>query len=159
MTTLNDLYAQQGQSPWLDNLRRDYLTEGKLQKLVDEGIRGVTSNPTIFAKAIEGDPFYDAQFATLLKTHSVEDCYWEMVITDIVGALGVLRPVHDGSDGVDGYVSLEVAPSLAHDTAGTVAAARKLHARIALPNLFVKIPATVEGVPAIRTMIGEGKSI
>jgi transaldolase len=159
MTTLNDLYTEQGQSPWLDNLRRDYLRQGKLQSLVDQGIRGVTSNPTIFAKAIEAVPDYDEQFSSLLATMSVEDAYWELVITDITAALAVLRPVHDSSDGVDGYVSLEVAPSLAHDTAGTVAAARKLHERIGLPNLFVKIPATVEGVPAIRTMIGEGKSI
>jgi transaldolase len=159
MTTLNDLYSKQGQSPWLDNLRRDYLTEGKLQKLVDQGIRGVTSNPTIFAKAIESGNFYDEQFKTLLETKGVEDSYWELVIKDITDALAVLRPVHDSSDGVDGYVSIEVAPALAHDTAGTVAAARQLHQRIGLPNLFVKIPATVEGVPAIRTMIGESRSI
>src|ERR1700722_1558023 len=82
-----------------------------------------------------------------------------MVITDITDALAVLRPVHDASDGVDGYVSLEVAPALAHDTEGTVTAARALHERIHRPNLFVKIPATVEGVPAIRAMIGEGRSI
>jgi transaldolase len=159
MTTLNDLYAQQGQSPWLDNLRRDYLTEGKLQTLVDQGIRGVTSNPTIFAKAIEGGDYYDKQFAKLLDNHGVTECYWELVITDIVDALGVLRPIHDESDGVDGYVSLEVAPALAHDTAGTITSARALHERIDLPNLFVKIPATAEGVPAIRTMIGESRSI
>jgi transaldolase len=159
MTTLNDLYDEQGQSPWLDNLRRDYLTEGKLQKLVDQGIRGVTSNPTIFAKAIESGDFYDEQFKTLLETKGVEDSYWELVIKDITDALAVLRPVHDGSDGVDGYVSIEVAPALAHDTKGTVAAARQLHQRIGLPNLFVKIPATVEGVPAIRTMISESRSI
>ncbi|MGH9017471.1 MAG: transaldolase [Acidimicrobiales bacterium] len=159
MTTLQDLYAERGQSPWLDNLRRDYLSQGKLQALVDEGIRGVTSNPTIFAKAIEGGSFYDGQFDKLLQSHGVTECYWEMVITDIVDALEVLRPVHDGSDGVDGYVSLEVAPALAHDTAGTVASARALHERINEPNLFVKIPATAEGVPAIRTMIGEGRSI
>ena len=159
MTTLNDLYTEQGQSPWLDNLRRDYLTQGKLQKLVDQGIRGVTSNPTIFAKAIESGDFYDEQFDKLLEKHTVSECYWELVITDIVDALAVLRPVHDQSDGVDGYVSLEVAPALAHDTDGTVDAARALHERIHRPNLFVKIPATVEGVPAIRTMIGEGRSI
>ena len=159
MTRLNDLYTQQGQSPWLDNLRRDYLTEGKLQKLVDQGIRGVTSNPTIFAKAIEGGDYYDEQFSKLLENHGVTECYWELVITDITDALGVLRPVHDESDGVDGYVSLEVAPALAHDTEGTVTAARALHERIHLPNLFVKIPATAEGVPAIRTMIGESRSI
>jgi transaldolase len=159
MTTLEDLYAQQGQSPWLDNLRRDYLSGGKLQGLVDEGIRGVTSNPTIFAKAIEGEDDYDEQFKKLLDKHTVTECYWELVITDIIDALGVLRPVHDASDGVDGYVSLEVAPALAHDTEGTVTAARALHERIDRPNLFVKIPATAEGVGAIRTMIGEKRSI
>jgi transaldolase len=159
MTKLTDLYAQQGQSPWLDNLRRDYLREGKLQALVDQGIRGVTSNPTIFAKAIEGVDDYDEQFAELLQHHDVTASYWELVITDIVDALGVLRPVYDASDGVDGFVSLEVAPALAHDTAGTVASARALHERIHLPNLFVKIPATAEGVGAIRTMIGEKRSI
>jgi transaldolase len=159
MTTLNDLYTEQGQSPWLDNLRRDYLTEGKLQALVDQGVRGVTSNPTIFAKAIEAGTYYDEQFAKLLENHGVTECYWELVITDITDALAVLRPVHDESGGIDGYVSLEVAPSLAHDTAGTITSARSLHERIALPNLFVKIPATPEGVPAIRTMIGESRSI
>ena len=159
MTTLDDLYAQQGQSPWLDNLRRDYLAQGKLQKLVEQGIRGVTSNPTIFAKAIEGVADYDEQFKSLLESHGVEASYWELVITDIIDALAVLQPVHDSSDGVDGYVSIEVAPSLAHDTSGTVASARELHERIDRPNLFVKIPAVAEGVPAIRTMIGEGRSI
>src|ERR1019366_8344283 len=138
MTRLNDLYTQQGQSPWLDNLRRDYLTEGKLQKLVDQGIRGVTSNPTIFAKAIEGGDYYDAQFRSLLDSKNVEESYWELVITDITDALAVLRPIHDSSDGVDGYVSLEVAPSLAHDTKGTIVSARQLHERIDLPNLFLK---------------------
>jgi transaldolase len=159
MTKLNDLYGQQGQSPWLDNLRRDYLRNGRLQGLVDQGIRGVTSNPTIFAKAIEAVDDYDEQFSKLLEKHGVTESYWELVITDITDALAVLRPVHDQSDGVDGYVSVEVAPALAHDTAGTVASARALHERINLPNLFVKIPATVEGVPAIRTMIGESRSI
>ncbi|HTT86196.1 MAG TPA: transaldolase, partial [Acidimicrobiales bacterium] len=159
MTKLHDLSQAQGQSPWLDNLRRDYLRGGTLQALVDKGIRGVTSNPTIFAKAIEGEEDYDDQFRRLLDTLSVEDSYWELVITDIVDALAVLRPVHDESGGIDGYVSLEVAPSLAHDTAHTVTAARRLHERIGRPNLFVKIPATAEGVPAIRAMIGEGRSI
>jgi transaldolase len=159
MTKLQDLYEKQGQSPWLDNLRRDYIRGGTLQAFVDKGIRGVTSNPTIFTKAIEGEDAYDDQFRELLRTRSVEECYWKLVITDIVDALAVLRPVHDRSKGVDGYVSVEVAPQLAHDTAGTVKAARDLHQRIARPNLFVKIPATAAGVPAIRTMIGEGRSI
>ena len=159
MTTLQDLYEEQSQSPWLDNLRRDYIRQGKLQALVDKGIRGVTSNPTIFAKAIEGSADYDAQFGELLDTMTVEDAYWELVIDDISDALSILRPVHDESDGIDGYVSIEVAPSLAHDTAATIDAARQLHERIDRPNLFVKIPATAAGVPAIRTMIGQGRSI
>jgi transaldolase len=159
MTKLQDLYEQQGQSPWLDNLRRDYLHDGRLAELVGEGIRGVTSNPTIFAKAIESGSDYDEQFGQLLATHTVEEAYWELVVTDIRGALAVLRPVHDSSDGIDGYVSLEVAPSLAHDTEGTIKAARHFHELVDEPNLFVKIPATAEGVPAIRAMFAEGRSI
>jgi transaldolase len=159
MTKLQDLYEQQGQSPWLDNLRRDYLHDGRLAGLVGEGIRGVTSNPTIFAKAIESGSDYDEQFGQLLATHTVEEAYWELVVTDIRGALAVLRPVHDSSDGIDGYVSLEVAPSLAHDTEGTIKAARDFHELVDEPNLFVKIPGTAEGVPAIRAMFAEGRSI
>jgi len=159
MTTLDDLFAQQGQSPWLDNLRRDYLHNGHLAELVGQGIRGVTSNPTIFAKAIEGGREYDEQFSDLLATRSVEDAYWEMVTTDIRDALAVLRPVHDASGGEDGFVSIEVAPALAHDTARTTQDARRFHEMIDRPNLYVKIPGTAEGLPAIRTMIGEGHSI
>jgi transaldolase len=159
MTKLHDLYGQQGQSPWLDNLRRDYLRGGRLAELVDQGIRGVTSNPTIFAKAIESGTDYDAQFGTLLASHTIEEAYWELVISDIRDALAVLRPVHDSSGGIDGYVSLEVAPSLAHDTDGTIRAARHFHELVAEPNLYVKIPATAEGVPAIRAMFGDGRSI
>jgi transaldolase len=159
MTKLHDLYEQQGQSPWLDNLRRDYLRGGRLGELVDEGIRGVTSNPTIFAKAIEAGNDYDEQFKALLASHTIEEAYWELVITDIRDALAVLRPVHDASGGIDGFVSLEVAPSLAHDTDGTIRAARHFHELVAEPNLYVKIPATAEGVPAIRAMLAEGRSI
>ncbi|HVB94919.1 MAG TPA: transaldolase [Acidimicrobiales bacterium] len=159
MTKLNDLHDQQGQSPWLDNLRRDWLQNGKLVQLVSEGIRGVTSNPTIFAKAISGQDTYDEEFKSLIATTSVEDAYWDMVIDDIDSALRILRPVFDSSDGGDGYVSVEVAPSLAHDTDRTIDAARNLHSRIDQPNLLVKIPATIEGVPAIRKMISEGRSI
>ncbi|MGD0313460.1 MAG: transaldolase [Acidimicrobiales bacterium] len=159
MTTLHDLYTEQGQSPWLDNLRRDWLENGTLAGLVDKGIRGVTSNPTIFARAIEGQDTYDEQFGSLIRTKSVEDAYWDLVVDDINGALVVLRPVYDGSDGRDGFVSVEVAPSLAHDTEGTIAAARSLHSRIDQPNVLVKIPATPECVPSIRQMISEGRSI
>jgi transaldolase len=159
MTRLHDLYREQGQSPWLDNLRRDWLNDGHLSKLVDSGIRGVTSNPTIFAKAISGEDDYDAQFGSLIGSMTVESAYWELVIQDITDALAVLRGVYDESGGTDGFVSLEVAPALAHDTAGTVASARALHERIAQPNLLVKVPATAECVESIRALIAEGRSI
>ena len=159
MTRLDDLFDGQGQSPWLDNLRRDWLEDGTLAGLVDQGIRGITSNPTIFAKAIEGQHTYDDQFGSLIQTMSVEEAYWDLVVDDIDAALTILRPVYDASHGGDGFVSVEVAPALAHDTEGTIAAARGLHARIDRPNVLVKIPATPEGVPAIRQMISEGRSI
>jgi transaldolase len=159
MTRLHDLYDKQGQSPWLDNLRRDFLTNGTLEKLLENGIRGITSNPTIFANAIEGEPDYDAQFAQLLAGHTVEESYWELVITDITDALKMLNGLHESSGGTDGFVSLEVSPALAHNTAGTIDMARKLHERINRPNLLVKIPGTKEGVPAIQTMTGEGRSV
>ena len=159
MTRLQDLYTIGGQSPWLDNLRRDWIQDGQLAELLDLGVRGITSNPTIFAKAMSEQATYEEQFRSLMKDHTVEAAYWEMAMTDIRSALGMLRPLYDESDGEDGYVSLEVSPALAHDTDGTVRDARRFHETIALPNLFVKVPATREGVPAIETMIGEGRSI
>jgi transaldolase len=159
MTRLQDLYEIGGQSPWLDNLRRDWIEDGQLAGLIAKGVRGITSNPTILAKAISGQDTYDTQFAALMKDHTVDSAYWELAITDILSGLELLRPLYDESDGEDGYVSLEVSPVLAHDTAGTERDARTLHSRIAQPNLFVKIPATKEGVPAIQTMISEGHSI
>jgi transaldolase len=159
MTRLHDLYDQGGQSPWLDNLRRDWLTNGHLGELVSEGIRGITSNPTIFAKAIEGEADYDDQFRSLLPNHSIEDAYWQLVEKDIRDALQLLRPVYDSSGGEDGFVSLEVAPDLAHETKATVAAATQLHEQIDQPNFFVKVPATAEGVSAIEQLIGAGHSI
>jgi transaldolase len=160
MTMLQRLYDEQGQSPWLDNLTRAYLRDGTLGRLVADGIRGVTANPTIFAKAIEASDAYDEQFAALIaQGRPVTDAYWDLVVDDIVDALGVLRPTFDASGGTDGFVSVEVAPELARDTDATIAAARQLHQRIAQPNLFVKIPATGEGVPAIQAMIAQGRSI
>ena len=159
MTKLQDLYDIAGQSPWLDNLRRDWIEGGQLAELLTLGVRGITSNPTIFAKAMSEQSTYDDQFRALMKDHSVEAAYWEMATTDITSALGLLRPIYDESDGEDGFVSLEVSPALAHDTDGTVRDARRFHETIALPNLFVKVPATREGVPAIETLIGEGRSI
>jgi len=113
MTTLHDVYDNEGQSPWLDNLRRDWLQDGTLAGLVAQGVRGVTSNPTIFAKAISGQDTYDEQFGSLIATTSVEDAYWDLVVDDILAALEVLRPVYDSSGGSDGFVSVEVAPSAA----------------------------------------------
>jgi transaldolase len=160
MTRLHELYEVGGQSPWIDNLKRSYLTDGELARLVEEGVRGVTSNPTIFAKAIEGEDSYDEQFAAcIVQRETVRHAYWDLVVDDVEHALGVLRPVHDESDGADGFVSLEVDPGLARDTEGTIAAATDLHGRIEQPNLLVKIPATVEGIPAIRHMIAAGRSI
>ncbi|HEX2701743.1 MAG TPA: transaldolase [Acidimicrobiales bacterium] len=156
---LHDLYAVHGQSPWLDNLTRPMISSGRLQGLVDAGVRGVTSNPTIFAKAFEATTDYDAKFADLVAAHTVEDAYWELVIDDVVHALDVLTPVHRDSGGTDGFVSLEVAPAIAHDGVATAKAARYLHGRIGRSNLLVKIPATKEGVAAIRTMVGEGANI
>ncbi len=159
MTKLQELHDQQGQSPWLDNLTRDQLRDGTLGRFVTAGIRGVTANPTIFAKAIEGSDAYDEQVAGLVARGTpVPDAYWSLVIDDVVEACAVLRPVFDASRGEDGFVSIEVAPELAHDTDATVTAARDLHARIDQANLFVKIPATAEGVPAVQTTIGEGRN-
>ncbi len=160
MTRLQDLYNQQGQSPWLDNLRRGWITSGQLAGWVERGVRGLTSNPSIFQKAIAGSDDYTPQLTELAADGvTIEDIYWSMVTTDIEHALAILRPVHDASGGEDGYVSVEVDPSLARDTAGTTTAARLLHVRIDEPNLYVKIPGTAEGLPAIETMIAEGRSI
>ena len=159
-TKLQELHREQGQSPWLDNLKRGYITSGDLQGMVERGIRGITSNPTIFAKAIEGGGDYDPQFRALVEERtSIDDAYWDLVIDDIRNALRILRPVYDESGGEDGFVSIEVAPGLARNTGETVAAARQLHERINQPNLYVKIPATPEGVPAIRQMVSEGRNI
>jgi transaldolase len=159
MTRLQDLYEIGGQSPWLDNLRRDWIENGQLQELIDLGIRGITSNPTIFAKSISEQDTYDEQFRALMKDHTVESAYWEMAITDIRNALALLRILYDESDREDGYVSLEVSPAVAHDTVATVRDARQFHEQIGEPNLFVKIPATKAGVPAIEAMIGDGRNI
>ena len=148
MTKLERLYADYGQSPWLDNLTRGYLLHGTLARMVADGIRGVTANPTIFTRSIVGSADYDEQFEALTVAGCpVEDAYWQLVVDDITAALAVLRPVFDASGGTDGFASVEVAAELARDTEATLVAARALHERITAPNLFVKIPATAEGVP------------
>ncbi len=154
------LYEEFGQSPWLDNLQRGYLTSGQLAQLRDRGIRGLTSNPTIFQKAIAGSADYDEQFRVLAADANVTlDDYWAMVLQDINGAADVLDSVYELSDGVDGYVSVEVNPGLAHDSPGTESAARDLHERLGRRNVMVKIPATAAGIAPIRQMLSEGRNI
>ncbi len=155
---LQDLYDDHGQSPWLDNLKRGYITSGQLVAIRDSGVRGLTSNPSIFQKAIQGSADYDEQFAEIAGGSIVDD-YWALVIRDIHGACDVFSKVYDQSAGVDGYVSVEVDPGLAHDGPGTEAAARELHERIARRNLMVKIPGTEEGLAPIEQMIAEGRNI
>ena len=160
MTKLHRLHDEQGQSPWLDNLTRDHLRSGHLARLVDRGVRGVTANPTILANAVAGSDAYDDQFAELVAGGvTVEDAYWELVIADVVDALDLLAPLHETSGGTDGFVSLEVAPALAYDADASAAAAADLHQRIGRPNLLVKIPATSEGIDAIRRSTAAGHSI
>jgi transaldolase len=160
MDRLVRLHTEFGQSPWLDNLKRGYITGGQLSRLMATGIRGLTSNPTIFQKAIQGSVDYDDQFRQLAATNQpVIDNYWAMVLADINSALDVFAPLYHHSHGGDGFVSVEVDPGLAHDGPGTEVAARALHVQIDRPNLMVKIPGTAEGIPAIRQMIAEGRSI
>jgi len=160
MTRLTDLHSSYDQSPWLDNVRRDWIRNGEMLRWRERGVRGVTSNPTIFQKAISGGADYDEQFSALLASgNSVVECYWEMVVADIRDTLAIFRPIFDESDGVDGYVSVEVSPLLARDTDGTIAAARQLDELIDEPNLYIKIPGTEEGLPAIEQVIAEGRSV
>lgn len=154
------LHEEFDQSPWLDNLQRGYLTSGELAGLRDAGIRGLTSNPTIFHKAITGSADYDDQFGTLAADDNPTlDDYWALVLQDINGACDVFDPVYESSDGVDGYVSVEVDPGLANNGAGTEAAARDLHERLGRRNVMVKIPATAAGVAPIQAMLAEGRNI
>jgi transaldolase len=158
--SLKRLSSEHGQSPWLDNLQRGYLTSGALAALVERGVRGLTSNPTIFQKAIQGSADYDEQFLReIQKGSTARDAYWELVLQDIHGALDVFSDLYAHSNGADGFVSVEVDPSLAHDTTGTLSAARLLHERISRPNVMIKIPATQQGLPAIREMIAEGRNV
>ena len=160
MSRLHDLFDHEGQSPWLDNIRRGWITSGDLERWIARGVRGLTSNPSIFQKAIQGSAEYDQQFTEAIGSGlDVEASYWELVTSDISAALDILRPVYDQSEGLDGYVSVEVDPGLARDSAGTEASARELDERLAAPNLYIKIPATAEGLAPIRQMISEKRSI
>jgi transaldolase len=147
-----------GQSLWLDNITRSLLTEGTLSRYIKElSITGLTSNPTIFDHAIKNSDDYDA--AIRQKTESGlsgEDLFFDLALEDLTRAADLFRPIHEATDGVDGWVSLEVSPNLAYDTASTVAAAKELHARAGRPNLFIKIPGTAQGIPAVEEAIFAG---
>jgi transaldolase len=147
-----------GQSLWLDNITRDLLNSGTLQHYIDElSVTGLTSNPTIFDHAIKNSALYDGPIREgLLKGKSGEALFFDLALEDITRAADMFRPVYDRTNGVDGRVSLEVSPLLAHDTASTIAAAKDLWTRAARPNLFIKIPGTPEGLPAIEEAIFAG---
>jgi transaldolase len=147
-----------GQSLWLDNITRDLLNTGTLKRYIDDlSVTGLTSNPTIFDHAIKNSTAYDAPIREkLLKGRTDEALFFELALEDITRAADLFRPVYDRTNGVDGWVSLEVSPLLAHDTASTIAAAKDLYARAARPNLFIKIPGTTEGLPAIEEAIFAG---
>jgi transaldolase len=160
MVDLTALFNEFGQSIWLDNLSRAHLNDGSLNARIAQGVRGLTSNPTIFAKAIQSSADYDDQFGQLMSSgNSPIEAYWHMVIDDIQAACDAFAPLYESSDAVDGYVSVEVAPDLSHNTSGTLEAARDLHDRVDRSNVMIKIPATIEGLPAIRSMISEGRSV
>ena len=149
-----------GQSIWYDNIQRSLLTSGEMARLIELGVTGVTSNPTIFEKAIAGSADYDDALLLLARAHKgVVEAYESLAIEDIRATVDLLRPVYDRTSGADGFASLEVSPSLAHDTEGTVSEGRRLFATVDRPNLMVKVPATPEGAPAIRRLIGEGINI
>jgi transaldolase len=156
MTPLKQL-AEQGQSVWIDFLSRRFVQDGDLAGLVRDGVVGVTSNPTIFQGAIAEGDAYDAQIRELSATESdPKEIFIALARDDIRDACDILRPVWDAGSGKDGWVSLEVDPNLAHDTEGTIAEAKRLHALVEKPNLFIKIPATPEGLPAIEETIAAG---
>jgi len=168
MTRLDALYLEYGQSAWVDNIRRDWLNDGTLQSLVDRGVRGVTSNPSIFAKAVASTNAYDALIASL-STTDPEVAFEQLAVEDVRDACAILRPVYDASlraqssgerRSLDGYVSLEVSPRLAHDTDGTIAAAKRLASTLSTsPNLMIKIPATKAGLPAISSVLALGINV
>lgn len=154
---LVELHKTAGQSAWLDNLQRSYLTTGYLEELISKGVRGLTSNPTIFQKAIQSSIDYDEQFFQELKTGiTPEEIYWKLVISDIVLASQLFRDTYTTSGKVDGFVSVEVDPRLAHDASKTIDEARGLRKLVNSPNVMIKIPATKEGLTAITQMVSEG---
>jgi len=160
MGKLTDLFLYQNQSPWLDNLKRSWIDNGELNKWLLRGVRGVTSNPSIFAKAMMESNDYDIELNNCLERGlDIKEAYWELVITDIKAAAKILEPLYISSDNLDGYISVEVSPELASNEAGTIESARTLANRISRENLYIKIPATIEGVSAIQQLTSEERSL
>ncbi len=159
MNKLSEL-AELGQAVWLDYIRRSFIASGELQGLIEDGLTGITSNPTIFEKAIAGSTDYDDALHQLVDAgKDAAEIYEALVFEDIQQAADLLRPVYERTDGADGYVSLEARPALAHDTEGTIAEAHHLFAALNRPNVMIKVPATPAGIPAIETLIGEGINV
>jgi transaldolase len=149
-----------GQAPWVDELSREDIQNGGLERMIEDGIVGVTSNPAIFQKAIAGSDLYDDQLAQLAdRVDDPKEMFWEVASKDIRDACDIFMPVHEVTGGRDGFISLEVQPDIAYDTRATVEEATHLHEVVDRPNLFVKIPATLPGLVAIEEMISRGKSI
>jgi transaldolase len=156
---LQRLYAEHDQSPWIDFIDRDLIDSGKLAEMVGDGIRGLTSNPTIFAKAVATGQYDDLIRREISAGADARQIYQQIAVTDVGDAADVLRPVYDDADGADGFASIEVEPDLAADSDRTLARARELWSLLDRPNVFVKIPATEEGIPAIEAAIAEGINI
>ena len=159
-TTVAQALADFGQSIWLDNLSRSLIESGKLQELVSSGVRGVTSNPTIFDKAISQSSDYDDKIKALAKSgKSSWEIYDDLTVSDVQEAADIFRPVYDKTRGLDGYVSLEVNPRLAHFAPETIAEARRLHKKVGRPNLMLKVPATEAGFAAIEELLAQGLNV
>ncbi|HXT38328.1 MAG TPA: transaldolase [Chloroflexota bacterium] len=157
--TLQQMF-EHGQSPWIDNITRGMLQTGELQRLVDQGIVGLTSNPTIFQKAISGGAEYDEALRSMGRAgKTVEEIYDGLVLEDLGNAVRILRPVYDRTKGGDGFASLEVLPELAHESAKSISEGLRYFGYLNAPNLMIKIPGTAEGVPAIRKLTSEGVNV
>ncbi|GIU83469.1 MAG: transaldolase [Acidimicrobiales bacterium] len=160
MGRLHDLYRICGQSPWIDDIRREWFEDGTLDRLLRAGVRGLTSNPTIFQRAVTTSDTYDADIVRMrAQGMGPEDTLWELMVNDIRRAADALAEVYRSSSSSDGFVSIELDPRLANDTGGTVEAARRLWERVSRPNLLVKVPGTREGVDAVRELVRLGVNV
>lgn len=163
MTTANHLLEikQYGQSIWMDNLSRDLIASGELKRMIEtQGLRGITSNPAIFEKAIAGNKIYDADIEAGIRAgKSTLDIYESLIFEDIRNACDIFMPVYEESDGLDGYISIEVPPNIANDTEKTISEARRYYQEIGRPNVMIKIPGTSAGLPAVEQVISEGINV